>query len=618
MLTFSTAIFPFTVDFLFYQKHLMKRQGVVLPERRVQLYEHYVKTLLSTWNVARGLDRQAGLRQVDYSETLKVLAPLALWMQEASPGKGLVKEAALQAQLETIYRQRGEADPARAAGRLLQDARDYASLLLERGPGEFGFIHLTFLEYLAAVGAASLAQQEVEPLAARLAPHVDEGAWREVILLTVGYLGIVQGRDQAASDLVSALIAQGEAEAGRALVLAAEAVADAWPGGVTAACQATVVQALVKTLRADKEVKPLVRAHAGRVLARLGDPRPEVMTIEGMEFCYVPPGPFVMGSGEDDPLAYADEKPQHTVDLPYGYWIGRFPVTNAQFAPFVEAGGYDNPAWWAEAQSVGFWEPGRVQDVRYEYKDGKLVRGVRGWRTGPKNYEQIYRLPNHPRIGVSWYEAIAYTRWLINVLLDCQLLPNNWQIHLPNEPEWEKAARGGEQLPWRPQKRVIDAGLWPLPPLEKARANKLPKRRFPRGNEIDINWLNYQESKIETTSAVGIFPNGVSPYGVEEMSGNYWEWTRSLWGEDIHNCTFGYPYQAGDGREVLDAGIKVCRVMRGGAYLNEENGVRLAVRLSYPPDNWLNALRLVVAPPSTSGLWHNTTADSESNGFFTE
>lgn len=112
---------------------LMKRQGVVLPERRVQLYEHYIKTLLSTWNVARGLDRQSSNRQLDYVETLKILAPLALWMQESSPGKGLVKGAALQRQLEAIYRQRGEADPTRAARQLLKDARDHASLLLERG-----------------------------------------------------------------------------------------------------------------------------------------------------------------------------------------------------------------------------------------------------------------------------------------------------------------------------------------------------------------------------------------------------------------------------------------------------------------------------------------------------
>lgn len=580
---------------------LMKRQGVVLPERRVQLYEHYIKTLLSTWNVARGLDRQSSSRQLDYVETLKILAPLALWMQESSPGKGLVKGAALQRQLETIYRQRGEADPTRAATQLLKDARDHASLLLERGAGEYGFIHLTFMEYLAAVGAANLAQQAVAPLVERLAVHLDQSEWHEVILLTIGVLGIVQGRDGAAGDAVQGLIESGQGEPGRAIVLAGEAVADAYPGGVTPACQQAVVQELVKTLRNDKVVKPVLRAHAGRTLARLGDPRPEVMTIEGMEFCYVPPGPFIMGSGDDDPMAYADEKPQHTYNIPYGYWIGRFPVTNAQFAPFVAAGGYQDPTWWPEAQAAGFWRPGEVQDVYYTVEDKKWVRHLLGWRSQPKDFDHPVTLSNHPRVGVSWYEALAYVRWLTAFLQDDKLLPVDWRIHLPNEPEWEKAARGGVELPSRSRLRTLTGSAWQLPTSGKTRQNKTPARRFPWGNQVDANRLNYQETKIETTNAVGIFPGGGSPYGVEELSGNYWEWTTSLWGEDVYNCTFGYPYQPDDGREALDAGIEVCRVVRGGAFSSGERYVRAALRYRNQPGSRLYALRVVVSP-STFGL----------------
>ena len=69
---------------------LMKRQGVLLPERRVQLYDQYVQTLLRHWNFSRGLDRRVA-RDLDVLETTRVLAPLALWMQETSPGAGLVK-----------------------------------------------------------------------------------------------------------------------------------------------------------------------------------------------------------------------------------------------------------------------------------------------------------------------------------------------------------------------------------------------------------------------------------------------------------------------------------------------------------------------------------------------
>ncbi|NOZ28400.1 MAG: NACHT domain-containing protein [Chloroflexi bacterium] len=140
---------------------LMKRQGITLPERRVELYQKYVETLLKHWNLARGLDRPPS-RDLDVVETIRVLAPLALWMQETSPGRGLVKQGDLQRQLEAIYAERGFDDPEGRARQFLADVREYAGLLLERGPREYGFIHLTFQEYLAAVAIAQKGQQDIE------------------------------------------------------------------------------------------------------------------------------------------------------------------------------------------------------------------------------------------------------------------------------------------------------------------------------------------------------------------------------------------------------------------------------------------------------------------------
>ena len=113
---------------------LMKRQGVVLPERRVELYQKYVETLLKHWNLARGLGRPP-TRDLDVIETVRVLAPLALWMHQTSPGVGLVKREEMVRQLVEIYRARGHAEPERAARQLLADVREHAGLLLERGPG---------------------------------------------------------------------------------------------------------------------------------------------------------------------------------------------------------------------------------------------------------------------------------------------------------------------------------------------------------------------------------------------------------------------------------------------------------------------------------------------------
>ena len=78
----------------------MKRQGVTLPERRVELYQKYVETLLKTWNLSRGLGR-AGSRDLDVVETMRLLAPLALWMHQTSPGVGLVKREPLRRE---VYR----------------------------------------------------------------------------------------------------------------------------------------------------------------------------------------------------------------------------------------------------------------------------------------------------------------------------------------------------------------------------------------------------------------------------------------------------------------------------------------------------------------------------------
>ena len=89
---------------------LMKRQGVTLPERRVELYQRYVETLLKHWNLARSLGRPL-TRDLDLIETLRVLAPLALWMHETSQGKGLVKREDVKRRLASLFAERGAADP---------------------------------------------------------------------------------------------------------------------------------------------------------------------------------------------------------------------------------------------------------------------------------------------------------------------------------------------------------------------------------------------------------------------------------------------------------------------------------------------------------------------------
>lgn len=129
-------------------------------------------------------------------------------------------------------------------------------------------------------------------------------------------------------------------------------------------------------------------------------------TIGGMEFVRVPAGKFLMGSQDDNELADNDERPQHVVEIPYDYWIGRYPVTNEQFARFVETSAYKSSL--------------------------------------EKNWN---KKSDHPVVNVSWHDAMAYCQWLDRTLRD---EVKDLMLRLPTEAEWEKAARGtqGNEWPW--------------------------------------------------------------------------------------------------------------------------------------------------------------------------
>lgn len=535
---------------------LMAGQGMVLPAQRVALYAQCVRTLLHYWQLARGLDRPLP-PLFDMAALLRVLPRLALWMQQTSPGVGLVGERPLLRQLTVIYREEGVADAAQAAQTLLRAVQEYASLLVERGPGEFGFVHRTFQEYLTAV---AVAQQPVERLVDQLGGWAGQDEWHEVALLAVAYVAIMQQDEVAAAAIVRGLLAGG----GAAVVLAGRVVGDVGRGvlGVGAEVETAVVSA-VADLLADEQVEPALRVASGQVLGQVGDERMAVVSADAMPFCYVAEGAFWLGG----------EQWAHLLDLP-AYWLGQYPVSNAQFAEFVAAGGYGMEELWPEAAAVGRWRPGEVQDWE-----------SRGWRKRPFDYAKPFNLLNHPAVGLNWFEALAFGRWLNGRWQAAGWLSNGWRVVLPSEAEWEKGARGGLHVPAEPVVRSVQA----LTPLGGVDENRLPQRRFPWGDEAGGNWANYGGAHGVTNSP-GCFAAGRSPVGCVEMSGNVWEWTRSLYRP--------YPYVAGDGREETAVKLYDSLVLRGGAFWTEERLMRCGARSRRAPHDRGNSygFRLAVVP----------------------
>ena len=572
-----------------------------LPEDRADLYAACVKLLLDHWQQSKVVVTEDGEEQVEggllttlgiSEETLaQALHRVAFEAherqgQEPERGEGVadIREGDLLAALAPVL---GEGVNPRVVIHYIETR---AGLLMAKAPGVYAFPHRSFQEYLAA---CHLSDQE--DFATRLATLVrdDPAWWREVYLLAVGKAK--RGGLSNAVALVNALcprdldrVRRPTATDWRAATLAGQALVELRLAERAAgqphfeAVLERVQEWLVAASTRPDALKVAERAEAGTVLGQLGDPRfdPDAWHLPrdpDRGFVHVPAGPFVMGSREgEDPKAFDDEYGNPSqVDLPYDFWIARYPVTNAQYAHFVASGSYDDPTWWTP---LGWqWRQGEYDSqVEEEWLRDWLKRRPPERRHRPMWWDEFKERRNHPVVGVSWFEAVAYTRWLTAMLRQGDLDPSGvrsgwlaairesaYEVRLPTEAEWEKATRG-------------TAG-----------------RRWPWGDE-DWNpeWANVQGT-IGTTTAVGIYPLGATPEGVHDLAGNVWEWTHTLYRD--------YPYDPGDGRE--DEDDPGWRVVRGGSWINPLRIARCACRDLDPPDNFdINlGFRVVVAPALAQG-----------------
>jgi formylglycine-generating enzyme required for sulfatase activity len=315
-----------------------------------------------------------------------------------------------------------------------------------------------------------------------------------------------------------------------------------------------------------------------------------------MEFCYVPPGPFWMGMDQEGRKEISrrwkveQEGSYRETKLTHGFWIARHPVTVAQFNLFVENRGYREERWWTEAVQAGLWKDGKIAS---QFWDPKMDEVGEEWRDRPGDSGPRFLIPNHPIVDVNWYEVMAFCRWLHHRVA----WPKGLHLGLPSEAEWEKAARGGEQVLTQGLVSSPARGLI-MPDQPACLPNDRARSRFPWGDNFEVTLANCYETKIEAPSATGCFTRGAGPCGAQDLAGNVWEWTRSLWGTHGQKPQFAYPYDPKDDRENAMAPRDCARVLRGGSWGSNADGARCASRGRNDPDGryWNVGFRVVASP----------------------
>lgn len=192
-------------------------------------------------------------------------------------------------------------------------------------------------------------------------------------------------------------------------------------------------------------------------------------------------------------------RPFGWIEIPgKGYSIAKYPITNAQYAKFIQADGYTQRKWWTE--------------------EGWNQRYKLGWQEPCYWGDSNWNREEHPVVGVSWYEAVAFCLWLCDT--------TNEQIMLPTEEQWQYAAQG-------------DDGRW-----------------YPWGNLWDCARCNNSVRPcIESTGTTPVTKGyGSSAFNVSDMAGNVWEW-----------CVTDSLTKSQDINESAER-----RVIRGGSWQNDE------------------------------------------------
>jgi iron(II)-dependent oxidoreductase len=249
----------------------------------------------------------------------------------------------------------------------------------------------------------------------------------------------------------------------------------------------------------------------------------------------IPGGAWRLGSTADEGFVFDNEKWGHEVTLePFS--MARAPVTNAEFAAFIEAGGYARREFWSDAGWA--WREGRHAE-RPVYWQGKRD-GV--WTA--RRYRDVEPLaPHAPVVFVSWFEAEAWCRWA--------------KRRLPSEAEWEAAAIGAHSA----DSTRLGTG----------------RRRWPWGGQSPSPSRANLDFAFDAPIDVAALPDGDSAFGCRQMIGNVWQWTASDF------LPFD-GFSADPYKDYSQPWFGTRKVLRGGCWATSGRIARPAYRNFFTPD----------------------------------
>jgi len=530
------------------QMALIHSAGGKLPEDRVSLYSEVVRLLFARLNKAA---EDSSPDRIEFDrDSLDILEN---WLHEISyvglmkarlENSGVDKSRAVQ------LMQRRLGGDVMKARQLCDLAESRLGLVIEED-GALVFPHRSFQEYFA--GCYLQSQRDFISRGVDIA-RGNFAKWRGTFTMAVA----LAGPDLGVSAVRSMCPLEPQIET-------AESKAPDWYA-VWMAAEALSELSLIELMQRPERLEVLDRIRRwlillietdaltvherneiGKLLSKLGDTRPGVLSLEPC-LVKVPRGSVILGN---DRITKGNA---YSFSIPYDFYTSKYLVTNAQYEMFLA----DNPKYPLPESGISIWNPSTRKPNPYYL--------------------------NHPVVGVSWLDAKAYCDWLTS-RMRLDVFPSNYVVRLATDAEWMKMYRGGERLP-------------------DGTTNPYPTRVYPWGDEWVDDRANVPEAKanLSQTTAVGLYPSGATPYGIVDACGNVLEWTSTSWGGyDVEKPTFSHPYNAFDGRESPDT--QGLRIARGGSWLFSEGSAKCACRLDPLVKFPDTGFRVVVGPKNLASIY---------------